>query len=86
MFDGSLLSQDNGDVTFMPGSTFTKGLLVELIAHAKPASVANQGVVLTERNSRAALDAATDGWFYDAAATSGTVWIKVADGAAITLQ
>jgi alpha-D-xyloside xylohydrolase len=85
VFDGSLLSQDNGNVTFMPGSTFTKGLLVELIAHAKPTSVANQGTALTERNTRAALDAATDGWFYDAAATGGTVWIKVAGEAAITL-
>jgi alpha-D-xyloside xylohydrolase len=86
MFDGSVLSQDNGNVTFMPGSTFTKGLLVELIAHTKPARVANNGADLTERNSRAALDAATNGWFYDAVATGGTVWIKAAGSAALTLE
>lgn len=86
VYDGSALAQDNGNVTFMPGATFAKGILVELIAHAKPVSVKNNGTALTERNSRAALDAAADGWFYDAAATGGTVWIKVPGAAAITIQ
>jgi alpha-D-xyloside xylohydrolase len=86
VFDGSRITQDQGDVTFTPGTTFTKGVLVELIAHAAPTTITNKGTPLVERNSRAALDAASEGWFYDATATGGTIWIKVAGDATLDVM
>ena len=88
LYDGGVIEQKThgAEITFEPGTKFTKGALFEIIARTdKPISIRNaMGMLMTERGSRAALDATADGWFWDPA-PGGTLWIKVAPGAAAIL-
>ncbi len=67
------------------GAVYTQGVLFEVIVTASPTAVLAGSTPLALRASRAALDAATDGYFWEAA-TGGTLWIKVPGAAAITVQ
>jgi alpha-D-xyloside xylohydrolase len=75
VYDGTQLAQAPGSVSYTPGSVFTNGAMFEIIATAQPAAVG----ALTQRSSLAALEAAPDGWYWEAA-TGGTLWIKTAAG------
>jgi alpha-D-xyloside xylohydrolase len=89
VFDGTIITQGANatELTFATGARFTEGVLFEVIATAAtPALVTNNGVALMARGSYAALSAATDGWFYESGATGGTLWIKAAGAATITVQ
>ncbi|HEY5946678.1 MAG TPA: TIM-barrel domain-containing protein, partial [Kofleriaceae bacterium] len=74
-------------IKFTPGSKFKQGVLFEVIAasvYGKPARVTDDTIGdLTERNSLTALRSASEGWFYDAAATNGTLWIKMPGAASL---
>ncbi|HTL34415.1 MAG TPA: TIM-barrel domain-containing protein [Kofleriaceae bacterium] len=75
------LSQGTGsaEIDYTAGKTFAPGATFELIAWSTaPTSVTIDSGPLTQRASLAALNASTDGWFFDGAATGGTLWIKVA--------
>jgi alpha-D-xyloside xylohydrolase len=89
-YDGTQLTQQRSGSTvsvgFTPSSLYTQGAVVEVIAQARPTSVMAGATPLVERASLAALEAAADGWFHDAAATGGTVWVKVGQATTITLQ
>ena len=86
VYDGSKLAQTGGTaLSFTAGSVFTHGALFEVIATpSAPASVHASGTLLTQRASLAALQAATDGWFWDAS-TGGTLWIAVSGSATIAV-
>jgi alpha-D-xyloside xylohydrolase len=89
VYDGTILTQDANAalLSVMPGTTFTKGTLFEVIAMpSAPTAVMNTNVAVTPRGSLSALDAASEGWFYDGAATGGTLWIKVAGVANVVIQ
>ncbi|HUS33520.1 MAG TPA: hypothetical protein VMZ53_33690, partial [Kofleriaceae bacterium] len=73
-------------VDYTPGKTFVGGALLESIATDAPAAVTTVSGALTQRASYAALQAAADGWFYDATATGGTLWIKLAGAATVTVR
>jgi alpha-D-xyloside xylohydrolase len=72
-----------------PGTKFTQGVLFEVIgrgATATPAGVNDPSIGdLTARNSLAALQASSEGWFFDPAATGGTLWIKIQGAASLTI-
>ena len=87
VFDGGVIEQkaDAAEITFIEGSTLTSGVLFEIIGRTDtPVSIRNGGFIITERTSKAALDAATEGWFWEPA-VSGTLWIKVPAGGASLL-
>ena len=94
LFDGGKLeaTQSSRRLVFTPGSRFKQGVLFEIIsrttlAPAPPTSVTDDALgALTQRNSLNALEAATEGWFYDATTLRGTLWIKVPGPAAVTVQ
>lgn len=89
VFDGSAITQAAraSELTFTAGTRFVRGALFEIIAwQPAPAAVRRGAATLTEHDSFAALAAATDGWFHDASATGGTLWIKVAGDATIIVQ
>jgi alpha-D-xyloside xylohydrolase len=89
VFDGTIITQGAHatELSFTPGLRFATGVLFEVIAvGAAPAVVMNNGVAVMSRGSYAALSAATDGWFYESGATGGTLWIKAAGAATITVQ
>jgi alpha-D-xyloside xylohydrolase len=73
--DGTQLAQAPGSVSYTPGAVFDNGVMFEVIATAQPSSVGT----LTQQASLAALEAATDGWFWEPG-TGGTLWIKIAAG------
>jgi len=75
VYDGTLLSQAPGAVTYTPGSVFTQAAMFEVIATAQPTAVGS----LMQRASLAALESAPDGWFWENA-TGGTLWIKTTTG------
>jgi alpha-D-xyloside xylohydrolase len=54
--------------------------LLRIRVESAPSSVGIGGAVQTPRATQAELDAATDGWLYDA--TKHAVWVKVPQGAA----
>jgi alpha-D-xyloside xylohydrolase len=92
LFDGSILTQsDSGStLTFEPSMQprFSGAVLFEVIAtDALPVRVLSGSTELTLRADYATLQAAADGWFWDSAATGGTLWIKVAAGpVTVTVQ
>jgi alpha-D-xyloside xylohydrolase len=89
VYDGTIITQGAKatELTFAPGMRFKEGVLFEVIAvAAAPASVTNSGAPISERASYPALTAAADGWFYEAGATGGTLWIKVAGPAMLAVQ
>ncbi len=86
---GTVIGDTDTSLTYDPGMTprFTHGALFEVIAvAAAPSRVLDGSTALTERASYAALQAAVDGWFYDGAATGGTLWIKVSAAVTLTIS
>jgi len=82
VYDGTLLVQAPRELTYKPGSVFTKGVVFEVIATGQPISVRSTiSGTLIQRASLAALETAPDGWFWEPA-TGGTLWIKVPSGTA----
>lgn len=82
LFDGGAIEQKaaTSEISFTQGSRFTAGVLFELIARTDiPVSIRNMGALLAQRASKAALDAATDGWFWEPG-LGGTLYIKVPPG------
>lgn len=89
VFDGTTIAQAAGasELSFTAGTRFARGALFEIIARpAAPTVVRRGSASLTEHASFAALAAATDGWFHDASATGGTLWIKVDGNATVDVQ
>jgi alpha-D-xyloside xylohydrolase len=66
-------------------AVYAQGVLFEVITvAASPTTVINGATPLPARASKSELDAAADGWFWEAA-TGGTLWIKVPGAATITV-
>jgi alpha-D-xyloside xylohydrolase len=89
MFDMTTIEQEQGapsTITYTAGMTFVSGALFELISVAAPAAVETEQGPLPQLASLPALQAAPSGWFYDPAATGGTLWIKVAGSAKIATR
>ncbi len=89
VYDGTILTQDANAsaLSVMPGTTFTKGTLFEVIATpTAPTAVVNASVALTARASYAELAGATEGWFHDASAAGGTLWVRVPGAANVTVN
>jgi alpha-D-xyloside xylohydrolase len=94
MFDGTRIDADNNarSLKLVPGTKFKQGTLFEVIAWrplniAAPMRVSDASTGdLTERGSYAALQSATEGWYFDAAALNGTLWIKVPAAANLSIQ
>jgi len=89
VYDGSAITQDvmATQLTFTPGATFTTGALFEVIARpTTPTAVRDGATALTHRTSYATLIGASEGWFWDAAATGGTLWIKVPGAATLSVE
>jgi alpha-D-xyloside xylohydrolase len=91
MFDGTTIATADyvSKLTLTPGTRFTQGVLFEVIGLGAqtPTGVRDDALgELTERASYAALEAATDGWYFDAAATGGTLWIKLPGAASVTIH
>lgn len=91
LFDGSVITQAASarELTFAPSELprFTQGVLFEVIATgAAPTQVLDGATLITPRASYAALQAAAEGWFWDAASTGGTLWIKLPGAATIRVQ
>jgi alpha-D-xyloside xylohydrolase len=96
MFDDTRIevSYTTRALKFTPGTKFKQGVLFEVIGWrtaygmtATPTGVTDASIgALTQRNSVMALESASEGWFFDAAATGGTLWIKVPAAAALTIQ
>jgi alpha-D-xyloside xylohydrolase len=85
VYDGTIVGQHVGELTYTPGTAFVKGAMFEVIAIQMPAMVSTQAATLAPRASRAALEAAADGWFWEPA-TGGTLWIKVNGAATIAIE
>jgi alpha-D-xyloside xylohydrolase len=96
LFDGTVIEVGDNAATLKvtPGTKFGQGTLFEVIgwrtgrgdtATVTAVTDATLGP-LPERNSLAQLQAASDGWFFDPAVTGGTVWIKVAGAASLSIQ
>jgi len=85
LFDGTELSQqataDGVSLGASAGTEFALGVLFEVVSFgaSKPASVTDNGGALTEAADFAALEAAGDGWFFDAA-KSGSLYVKIGPG------
>jgi alpha-D-xyloside xylohydrolase len=90
MFDGTRIETQANvrRLLVTPGAKFDQGVLFELIGWRTAPSAVRDDTLgpLTPRASDAALAAAGEGWFYDAAATGGTLWIKVAGTARVTIE
>jgi alpha-D-xyloside xylohydrolase len=92
MYDGTQLTQeltatDGLHLSFTPGASGPfagQGAVFEVLPVASSPSVSANGAPLTQRASRAELDAATEGYFWEAA-TGGTLWIKVPGTATIVV-
>lgn len=63
----------NGSYTGKPAS---RGYEFSVHSAGAPSSVAVGATTLTALGSKAAYDAASSGWYYDAADRAGTLWIK----------
>lgn len=86
LFDGAELSQrDTGTAVTLKasdGSEFAHGFVFELIAEAvAPASVTEAGAPLSSVASMEELDGVAQGWFHDASARGGTLYVKLPSGA-----
>src|SRR5690606_22881883 len=90
MFDGTTIETRDHVTTlvFTPGEKFTGGVLFEIIATAQAPTMVSDAAagVLTAHGSYAALAAASEGWYFDPAAASGTLWIKMPGAATVTIQ
>jgi alpha-D-xyloside xylohydrolase len=96
MFDQTTIDVGEGARTLelTPGRRFNQGTLFEVIgwrsaygATATPTAVTDASIgVVTPRNSLAALQSATEGWFFDPAATGGTLRIKMPGAASLSVM
>ena len=84
LFDGAEIGQSRSDssieLSSTDGAEFSHGVMFELIAVAKPASVTDGGAPIAELASLADLEAAASGWFWEDA-VGGRLWVKLAAGA-----
>jgi alpha-D-xyloside xylohydrolase len=71
LFDGGQLNVSATEVSYSGGNELNNGVVFELVAATKPASVSG----LTEVADLASLEAASDGWWFDTAID--TIWIKL---------
>jgi alpha-D-xyloside xylohydrolase len=91
VYDGATITQQsNGGMltlTFQQGATpvFIQGALFEVIATAGPTSVMKGSAALASAASLSDLQGMSEGWFAEPA-TGGTVWIKVAGSATVTVH
>ena len=84
LFDGAAIEQEQTAASvrlaMRDGSEFREGVMFELIGLGqKPAGVSDGGNALTERASLAELDSGA-GFMWDAAATGGTLYVRVLSG------
>jgi len=84
LFDGARISQapiaGGTAVSFHGGQTFTSGALLEILrVPVIPQTVTRNDTELQGHATLAALEADSDGWFWEPA-VGGTLWVKVADG------
>jgi len=88
LFDGARLAQapiaggaaGGVAIDFHGGQTFVSGALLEILrAEAVPDSVTRNDTAVHQYDTLAALEAATDGWFWEPA-MGGRLWVKVPDG------
>jgi alpha-D-xyloside xylohydrolase len=90
MFDNSRIEVTGNRVVFTPGNTFDQGVMFEMIARTSsgaPTSITDDVLgTVTPRTSLAQLQGASEGWFFDPAATGGTLWIKTPGYAGLAIQ
>jgi len=84
LFDGASFTQEDTDqsltLTSGDGEEFKYGTLFEVMAmESKPGSVTDGGAPLGEKADLAALEAAVDGWWWEAG-RGGILWVKVGPG------
>jgi len=84
LFDGSVISQTplagGTAVDFHGGQTFKSGAVLEILRiPVIPQTVTRNGAELRGHATLAALEADSDGWFWESA-VGGTLWVKVPDG------
>lgn len=85
LYDGSELGQNDTGATIAlstkDGSVFKAGFVFELIGlGSAPASVTDGGTALTAATDLPALEAEASGYYFDAAATGGTLFVKLPAG------
>jgi alpha-D-xyloside xylohydrolase len=84
LYDGTRVSQQRVDaattIDVAPGTTFTKGAVLEVIRSGATAVTAGDAA-LAKVTTESALEAAATGWRTDDA-MGGTVWVKLPPGAA----
>jgi len=89
VYDGSTLGQQSTggtlSLTFTPGAVFTEGVLFEVIGTPAPSSVSSEAGALAQLGSRAELQSAGSGWFWEAA-TGGTLWIELPGAGSVTAR
>src|SRR5262249_48223696 len=83
LFDATRIAQtarDGNAFDFHGGQTFTAGAVLEILRHpAAPQIVTSNGVEMARRDTLPALEAASDGWFWESA-LGGTLWVKCPTG------
>lgn len=84
LFDGTEIGQTpisgGNAVSFHGGATFISGAVLEILrVPVVPQVVTRNGTELNGYETLAALEAASDGWFWDPA-LGGTLWVKVPNG------
>lgn len=84
LFDGVRISQmpiaGGNEVTFHGGQTFTSGAVLEILRiPVIPQTVTRNDSEMVGRDTLAAVEAASDGWFWEPS-LGGTLWVKVPGG------
>jgi alpha-D-xyloside xylohydrolase len=87
VYDGTAITLSGGtSLAVTPGSLFTEGTLFEVIATpVAPNTVTTADGDLPQIDTPADLEAAIDGWTWEAA-TGGTLWIKVSGAATVSVR
>ncbi|MFW6197676.1 MAG: glycoside hydrolase family 31 protein, partial [Myxococcota bacterium] len=85
LFDGTTIGQEATTDSIVLGSSdgaeFAFGVMFEVIGvGTAPTEVGEDGTPLTERATADDLDAADSGYWFDATAAGGTLWVKVPAG------
>lgn len=91
LYDGGELTQTTtgDDIAFgyQSGSVFESGVIFEVVAFAAaPSAVRVDGDALESAASMAELETATQGFYFDASARGGTLYVKLAAGTAIVTR
>ncbi len=77
LFDGGKIEQRDGEALFFqPGDKFKQGVTIEVLGVLEPSEVSNQGRALGEVQTVEALEAASEGWVFEA----GRLWVKFEEG------